>query len=647
MIYRNSARNKTAAKPCVEMLVLPSDTKLSPSISVTHEEASSSAPSISVDKGHFQSSSCTNIASALPTSSEIRHHEKPALPPKPQWTQYVLVEEEKTSSGANSSVTTNGAGTSPSPSYYQSGTVVMDETHSKMNTQERELNPPQPLDESSQYQSNGVQMERNITQKINAAEEIQMCMMKYAEEGKHETNLSVKAALQNIERKDAKRGPVFCKKVKVTDPKDIDSFPQPKSPPSLARKNGQTQTQTISTYTPDVACNESPKRTREEKQADVDKVVLREKKVRETEEQRRQRLSVHMDEIVKGNVKVAMEIFENLRKRDELQGVLDQVHVIEGDRRSMTDKLLTKPYKGYPVGDATGTNSKHETTDEKFEADSQEDDVESISSVDTAYEDLEKASKDIMLLKEQTIAKLLDIEETIKNALCSVSNLKSEADIAGLSGLFDETLRSEQHPQPTNNIRKISIGSCKSKPGRNQEASSTASGLKPKSQRLVQPRQSPSQSSPSFISIHSAARKPAEQPKPKMTTFTPKSDTKTHCCHKENSDASRAPPQRKVSVLEFKTGPGQPPVGVIDKKMVSETYEETDGFGNVFMSSTTSTVVHKKSDSQSSALFEVVPPRCEIVTSPLMHRHHFEDQVLKSKGEGNVFVTFSPSMNKH
>ncbi|XP_055017071.1 xin actin-binding repeat-containing protein 1, partial [Boleophthalmus pectinirostris] len=420
MIYRNSGRSKTVTKPCVEMPVPPSDTKLSPSISVTHEEASTTAPSISVDKGNFQLSSCTNTASALAPSSEKTHNEKPALPPKPQWTKYVLMEEEKPSSDTICSPTNNvkNAGTFPSPTYCQSEAApVMDEV---MNTQEIKVSSPQISDESSGL-PNVIEMERNVTQKINAAEEIQMCMKKYAEEGNHETNLSVKAALQNFERKDAKRGSVLCKMVKVTVPKDTDSFPEPNFPPSL-------ETHTMSTH---VACNE-----KQEQQDPVQKVVLREKKVRETEEQRRQRLSVHMDEIVRGNVQVAMEIFDNLRKRDELQGVLDEVHEIEGDRRSMNDKSLKKLYKNYPVWAAAETNAKHETMDEKFDADSLDDDLESISSVDTAYEDLEKASKEILLLKEQTIAKLLDIEETIKKALYSVSNLKSEADIAGLSGLF-------------------------------------------------------------------------------------------------------------------------------------------------------------------------------------------------------------------
>lgn len=573
-------------------------------------------------------------------TSVNQHQEKPALPPKPQWTKYIRVEDEQNDPTSTEIETRNPkiAATFPSRTSFHSDTAVeMDQECLPVKYIQEAECLPQPTEESSLCQINGVQRERNVIQKINAAEEIQMCMKKYADEGKHDTNLSLKEALQNFERKDPKKGQVLCKKVKVTDPRIEDRFLQDNSPLDH-----------ITYQTPLTVCNERQNQPCEKPKAQMGKVVLREKKPRETEDQRRQRLSVHMDEIVKGNVKVAMEIFDNLRKRDELQGVLAQVHEIEGDRRSMNEKSLKKLYNNYPVWASTETNTKQGTMEEKLEMESLDDDQESISSVDTAYEDLEKASKEILLLKEQTIAKLLNIEETIKKALYSVSNLKSEADIAGLSGLFDESLKSEQNLHPTNNIRKISIGSCKSKAVPNRQTGSSKNGLKEESPRHVQQKLSPSQSSPSFISIHSAARKPVEQPKPTMTTFAPKSDTYSHCCHKANSDVSKNTPQRKVSVLEVKTAPGQPPAGLVGTKTVSETYEETDGFGNVFMSSSTSTFVHKQAESQHSALFEVVPARCEVVSSPLMQRRHFEEQVLnKSKGERSVFVTFSPPMDKH
>lgn len=378
---------------------------------------------------------------------------------------------------------------------------------------------------------------------------------------------------------------------------------------------------------------------------------------------------------MKGNVKAAMEIFENLRKREELKGILSQVQEIEGETSSADVSSLKTLYDNVPAWMGTPSrNAKQSKTEEKkVEIETQDDDLESISSVETAFEDLEKASKEIMNLKEQTLAKLLDIEEAIKKALYSVSNLKSEADIAGLSGLFDESLKSEQNFQPANNIRKISIVSSKAKSGHIKETSDvnmqTVSDSSPSKQEVPRQvhtkpliRQSSSQSSPSFISIHSAARRPVDQPKSPMSTFKPKTEGSSQSFHDANNDLGQesaavessknghSPAQRKVSVLEVKTVPEQP-TGIIGTKTVSETYEETDGFGNVFVSSVTSTFVTKQSDSKSSALFEVVgsPARYEVMTSPLIRRsgRSFEDKMQSnSKEEGTVFVTFSQPKEK-
>ncbi|CAG5896004.1 unnamed protein product [Menidia menidia] len=62
------------------------------------------------------------------------------------------------------------------------------------------------------------------------------------------------------------------------------------------------------------------------------KVEMRERKGQtETEFERRQRLSVHMDEIMRGNMTTAMEIFDNLRKQEQLQSILSRVEEIEQD----------------------------------------------------------------------------------------------------------------------------------------------------------------------------------------------------------------------------------------------------------------------------------------------------------------------------
>ncbi|XP_029930470.1 xin actin-binding repeat-containing protein 1-like [Myripristis murdjan] len=503
-------------------------------------------------------------------------------------------------------------------------------------------------------------------------------------------NMSLRAAIQNFDRKERdavnKVVPALSSKVKVVNEevsqqkqtKNILAHQQKPNPntPQKQQNNNEFQKSAI-----DIPVDACPMRQNDhnKEQKTEDKVVFRKKKEKETDEERRQRLSVHKEEIMKGNVKAAMEIFENLRKREELKVILSQVQEIEGETSNVDVSSLKTLFENVPawiVAPSRNAKQSNKKGEKKVEVQTRDDDLESISSVDTAFEDLEKASKEIINLKEQTLAKLLDIEEAIKKALYSVSNLKSEADIAGLSGLFDESLKSEQSCHPANNIRKISIVSSKAKPdqiketteGNVKEVSASSPSKQPEgtarqghNKPLI--RQSSSQSSPSFISIHSAARKPTEPPTSSVTTFKPETEANSQSCRGANSHQSQAsaaaeptnnfhnPAQRKVSVLEVKTVP-EAPVGIIGTKTVSETYEETDGFGNVFVSSKTSTFVTKQSESKTSALFEVVgsPARYEVMTSPLMRRsgRPFVENVLnKTKEDGTVFVTFSQPPEKH
>ncbi|XP_020506405.2 xin actin-binding repeat-containing protein 1 isoform X1 [Labrus bergylta] len=715
MIYRNSGRacsgrSETVHNQCVVVSMPPSDTKLSPSISVTYEgqpTITTQNPSTNPVANGYSNSSSPESVSPPPipqkTSGKLQV-QRPALPPKPQWTKSVVVEEKNTTSSPapeiicpikhkmkNSAIPPVQGKELPKPSTdklqentrpNKIGKETLHETYQERCFDEEVQQSDQatehlPMDSKAQdikktTPSTGNKsdcqgmilntyegvMERNVIQKINAAEEIQICMKNYAEEGKHEMNMSLQAALKNFERKEShtldKRIPSSSKKVKLIQDNLSDH-----------EKTNKAKTQQ----------NQSHPKPPERQINLEEKVVLREKKVKETDDQRRQRLSVHKDEIMKGNVEAAMEIFDNLRKREELKGILSQVQEIEGETSNTDVSSLKTIYDNVPAWiDTPSRNAQRRKTEEKkVEAEPQDDDLESISSVETAFEDLEKASKEIMNLKEQTLAKLLDIEESIKKALYSVSNLKSEADIAGLSGLFDESLKSDQNFQPVNNIRKISIVSSKAKSGQIKEksdvnlqttldSSQSTEGLPRKVHNKPLIRQSSSQSSPSFISIHSAARKPVEQQKSTMSTFNPKTDSHSHSCPDASSDlglesvavdtskGGHSPAQRKVSVLEVKTVPEQP-AGIIGKKTVSEMYEETDGFGNVFVSSVTSTVVTKHSDSKSSALFEVVgsPARYEVMTSPLIRRsgRPFDDKVLSNpKEEGTVFVTFSQPKEK-
>ncbi|KAL4623467.1 xin actin-binding repeat-containing protein 1 isoform X1 [Arapaima gigas] len=91
------------------------------------------------------------------------------------------------------------------------------------------------------------------------------------------------------------------------------------------------------------------------------KVVLREKKAKkETEDERRQRLSVHKEEIIRGNVKAAMEIFENLRKREELKIILSKVEEIEGDTSEVDVSRLQGSPQGLPKPSPRPQQQLHE-----------------------------------------------------------------------------------------------------------------------------------------------------------------------------------------------------------------------------------------------------------------------------------------------
>ncbi|NXY52817.1 XIRP1 protein, partial [Callaeas wilsoni] len=266
----------------------------------------------------------------------------------------------------------------------------------------------------------------------------------------------------------------------------------------------------------------------QEKQA----VVMREKKKRETEDERRKRLSVHKEEIMKGNVKEAMEIFENLRRQEQLQEILTRVREFEEETSKVDVKALKSFFEKVPEWVVRQKAKQQDKAEAKEDADS-------VASVDLVFEDLERASAEILHLKEQTLAHIQDIEEAIKKAIYSVSSLKSESDIAGLSGLFKESLGSTQSSVSSSNIRKISIVSSKAKQEEvmletGEAASVESAKVAEKIEaaraelevpRLIQSRVS-SPSSPSYISIESAARKPAESPR---TAHSPQDGPSPDC----------------------------------------------------------------------------------------------------------------------
>lgn len=212
------------------------------------------------------------------------------------------------------------------------------------------------------------------------------------------------------------------------------------------------------------------------------------------------------------------------------------------------------------------------------------------------FGNLERASEEILNLKEQTLARLLDIKKAVKKALYSVSTLKSDSDIDGLSSLFKESFGTIQGSPSSANISKINIGSCSAKPVLNWESPAEGSTCLPWIQAAstgvasAKHQTSPS-SSPAFISIQSAARPldkaeilPTEtkccptcqhSPNPEekvLTTATLTYNGETRC-HNTN---------RELSVLEVQR----------DREGTTNTVtERTDPFGNRAYSSRTSTVI--------------------------------------------------------
>ncbi|XP_039522866.1 xin actin-binding repeat-containing protein 1-like [Pimephales promelas] len=365
----------------------------------------------------------------------------------------------------------------------------------------------------------------------------------------------------------------------------------------------------------------------------VSGVVRRKKKSRgETEDERRQRLSVHMDEIMKGNVPAVMEIFDKLKKQEELKNILSKVEEIEEDTNKVDVSSLRNIFESVPdwvVPRAKKIKPKI-VKSEHLGAPSE---PEVMTSMEVAFGDLEKAGADIIRLKDQTLARLMDIEEAIKKALYSVSTLKSDSDIVGLSGLLRESMVAVQGSPPPGNIRKISIGSSKSpkaqnKMGRSVSGQSTAQ-QKPELFIPTTKQRSTSPASPSFISIQSAARKPTESPSSQISPLKaePKEEAKPQCCCSVPSDrrqcsvpkgdsSSPPNPQRQVSVLEVQTMPEVEKV--IGTETIKENYERTDCFGNKFYSSKTSTVVTTQPETKTTSrkLITSSPATSEMVTYP-------------------------------
>nr|XP_040022916.1 LIM domain-containing protein isoform X2 [Gasterosteus aculeatus aculeatus] len=365
------------------------------------------------------------------------------------------------------------------------------------------------------------------------------------------------------------------------------------------------------------------------------KVEMREKKVRpETEGERRQRLSVHMDEIMRGNATAAMEIADNLRKQEELHSLLSRVEEIERDTSEVDVRSLRGIFENVPDWVVSSDNNKPTEEKQGGRLPLEKHSPESRSSMEHVFGDLERASEEIMTLKEQTLARLVDIEEAIKKALYSVSTLKSDSDIAGLSCLFKESLGNQQGGPLTGGISKISIGSSRIKPSQTRGSAAAPGSTAPPVSQAAKQRASPP-SSPAFISIQSAARKtdtsepfPPETPICPPCQSSPKAEenfrtTKTLMCNSPAQNRKGEPrkggikksdsaPKRELSVLEVQTD--REGKSILGSKTVPEIYERNRHLEKGLCSSKTSAFVPGQPEAPTSAGQAAVGPACHQIT---------------------------------
>lgn len=359
------------------------------------------------------------------------------------------------------------------------------------------------------------------------------------------------------------------------------------------------------------------------------KVEMREKKGRaETEDERRQRLSMHMDGIVRGNETAAMEIFDHLRKQEELQRILSRVEEIEQDTSNVDVKSLRRVFESVPNWVVSSDRKKPKRTrpeNNDRPVQSPVDRTESKSSMEHVYGDLARASEEIVNLKVQTLARLKDIEDAIMKALYSVSTLKSDSDIAGLSHLFKESLGNVQGSWSSGNADKISTSLSKIK---SQQSFIPQGNTNTQTTQCANTDTPSAKQSPAAVSIQSAASKtqlPLEastclrsEPSPKLEERFRTTKTLTCNSHAENTDPrkydeerSHSPQNRELSVLAFQTEGD----GIMVSKTVPHNDEGTDEFGNKVYTSSTSTVLNAQPETATSPT-ATKPSTCQVSTHP-------------------------------
>ncbi|KAM5281101.1 xin actin-binding repeat-containing protein 1 [Ctenodactylus gundi] len=309
------------------------------------------------------------------------------------------------------------------------------------------------------------------------------------------------------------------------------------------------------------------------------------------------------------------------RSQQELQGLLSQVQALEKEAASsMTAQALRRLFEAVPqVG---GAAPQAPATSHQPRA-----------SVEQAFGELTRVSTEVALLKEQTLARLLDIEEAVHKALSSMSDLQPEPNTEGCS----------QGSQRDHSAHKVSVlASRRARPSCSSlevgDAMAAKSQAKARSQSVDQgqgphsnhteakgqavstapptwgpetpreksglsgvlPSGSNSPSSPTFVSIQSATRRPLEASSTEdghevsgkssqallhKTSIQDKAEEKGVVTQGSGQSkphpatASTLPTGQQKSVLELQTGPeGSQRHRAV--RTVTGQYEEVDQFGN-------------------------------------------------------------------
>ncbi|XP_004676686.1 PREDICTED: xin actin-binding repeat-containing protein 1 [Condylura cristata] len=359
----------------------------------------------------------------------------------------------------------------------------------------------------------------------------------------------------------------------------------------------------------------------------------------------------------------AAESSESLQgSQQELRGLLSQVQALEKEAASSADMgTLRKLFEAMPQ---LGGASQAPAAPYKPEA-----------SMEQAFGELTRVSTEVARLKEQTLARLLDIEEAVHKALSSMSSLQPEANIKGhsqgppkdhsvmdiraKSSCSGQEVRGEAAVKNQMEVASHPEVQSQAKVRSHTEAKGQAASTAPSTRELetlkgdldlpgVLPSRRDSPSSPTFISIESGTKKAPEAPSPnasvKSTLLTQDAgqalfqqkdapdkageEKATQCSGRPESAPASASPvcnKREKSVLELQARPAGPQCYGATRT-VTEQYEGVDEFGNTVMSSSTVT--------EQTELPRGPGPHLELHISPLLRQ--FLQRDMAQAGMGHV-----------